>query len=132
MARKLMMMIVVAAVLLTGLSSAAAAELFRLERMVIATAVVDREPVGPAESFAADLDRVYAFIEAREIREDTTVSFVWFHHGVEVAAVPLTLGQGPRWRTFSSISVRQRPGDWRVELRDQGNNTVQSAEFMVE
>lgn len=110
---------------------ALAAELFDLERMEIAAEVVEREPVGSADTFGAGQERVYAFIEARNIRADTTVNFVWFRNDREVAAVPLSMKQGNRWRTYSSITVDQRSGDWRVELRDEAGEVVEQATFRV-
>ncbi len=129
---KMIALITALAALLAFSTPALAAEHFRVERMVVAEAVIDREPTGVSDTFAVDRERIYAFIEARDIQEDTTVNIVWFHDNQEIAVVPLSLGQGPRWRTYSSITVGERSGDWRVELHDEPGNIKKSVDFRVE
>lgn len=106
-------------------------KLFDLQRMVVAVAVEEREPVGAGDLFAADLENIYAFIEAREIRRDTEVTMVWSRNGQEVSRVSLAVRQGPRWRTFSSITLANRAGDWRVELLDETGASLRSLDFHV-
>ncbi|MFH7319428.1 DUF2914 domain-containing protein [Desulfurivibrio sp. D14AmB] len=132
MTRKLLPYVVLALVATwPGLVQAAEGQLFRLERMVVAAAVEEREPVGVADLFAGELEKVYAFIEARQISRDTQVTFVWSRNGQEVARVILGLRQGPRWRTFSSILLDHRTGDWRVELLDEAGQPLQALDFQV-
>lgn len=106
-------------------------KLFDLQRMVVAVAVEEREPVGVDDQFTADLENIYAFIEAREIRRDTEVTMVWSRNGQEVSRVSLAVRQGPRWRTFSSITLDNRAGDWRVELLDEAGANLRSLDFHV-
>ncbi len=94
--------------------------------------VMDHEPLGVSEVFPADSDRVFAFLEARDISADVTVSFVWIYQGEELARVPLNLRQGSRWRTYSSKKIVGRAGNWRVELRDNGDNVLTGVDFVVE
>ncbi|MDZ7640756.1 MAG: DUF2914 domain-containing protein [Desulfurivibrio sp.] len=117
--------------LVVAWAAPAAAAPFELQRMVTAEMVEEREPVGVAEQFAADQAKVYAFIEARGITADTEVVFVWFHNDREVVQVPLEVRQGNRWRTFSSITLAGRRGDWRVELHDQQGELLKKREFTV-
>ncbi|HET97937.1 MAG TPA: DUF2914 domain-containing protein [Desulfurivibrio alkaliphilus] len=132
MMRKLLPYVVLALVAAwPGLVQADTGELFRLERMVVAAAVEEREPVGVADLFAAELDKIYAFIEARQISRDTQVTFLWSRNGQEVARVNLGLRQGPRWRTFSSVILDRRTGDWRVELLDEAGQQLQALDFKV-
>ncbi|MDF1615024.1 DUF2914 domain-containing protein [Desulfurivibrio dismutans] len=121
-----------AAFLVVSLPVMAEEQIFRLERTKLAAEVVEREPVGVAETFSATQERVYAFIEAREVQADTTVNFVWYRNDQEVAAVPLPLRKSPRWRTFSSVTIEGRSGDWRVELRDEQGGILWKADFRVE
>ncbi len=105
---------------------------FSVERLVIAGSIEDREPFGVVDVFSASTELVYCFLDARDIREDTIVSFVWYHGETEMAKVDLTLRAGTRWRTNSSKKLGGRQGDWRVELQDAEGTVVDTVSFSVE
>ncbi|MEC4675949.1 MAG: DUF2914 domain-containing protein [Nitrospirota bacterium] len=104
---------------------------FTVSRMVIAEGIDDREPVGTAETFSSDTEKVYCFIEARDITEDTTVSFVWYFDEKEMARIDLPLKKGWRWRTYTSKKLAGLQGKWRVELEDTDGNLIDLVEFEV-
>lgn len=100
-------------------------------RAVVATDVVDREPVGEAESFAAAVGQVYFYTVLEGDFPETRLEHVWLRDGEEVARVPLTV-RGPRWRTWSSKSIpAEWAGDWEVQLVDEAGNVMESASFTV-
>lgn len=103
-----------------------------IERMVIAENIVDKEPVGAAETFPASIDKVYCFIEAKDIKEDTTLSFVWYFQGNQMAKVDMNIHKGDRWRTYSSKRLGGLKGEWKVEIQDQNEVILKIAEFQVE
>jgi hypothetical protein len=105
---------------------------FAVARLVAAEDVVDREPVGVAETFPVSIDTVYCFLEARDVAQDTEVAFAWYHEGEEVALVTLLLRAGPRWRTFSSKKVAGRTGAWSVALKDASGETIETMDFTVQ
>jgi hypothetical protein len=105
---------------------------FTIERMVVATGVEDREPVGVAEKFPQSTEKVYCFIEAKDVTEDTKVEVVWFHSGNKLHTYELGLQKGSRWRTFAYKNLRGMTGEWKVELKDSAGNTIQSLSFLVE
>lgn len=105
---------------------------FTVARFVTAEDVVDREPVGVAETFPASTDTVYCFLEARDIPRDTEVSMVWYLGEEEMAMVTLLLRESHRWRTYSSKRIAGRTGQWSVALKDAQGNTIKTAEFTVE
>lgn len=80
----------------------------RVTRAVVATSVEDREPVGVAESFSADVGTLYFYTVFEGDFEETTLEHVWLRDGEEVARVELR-ARGPRWRTWSA---KQIPADW--------------------
>jgi hypothetical protein len=104
---------------------------FTVSRLVVGTGVQDREPVGVAETFTASDDKVYCFLEATDIEEDTSVSFVWFHEESETARVEVPLGKSPRWRTYSSKLLGGQTGQWKIELQDPSGNILNSVSFEV-
>ena len=106
--------------------------LFRVERFVTATGIEEREPVGLASIFSADIERVYCFLEARDIKRDTEVTFVWYAGDTKVSEVTLGLGEGTRWRTFTYKTIGNAVGEWRIELLDETGNLIDEVKFTTE
>jgi hypothetical protein len=100
--------------------------------MVICESVTDREPVAIADTFSANTERVYCFLEAGKIESDTTISFVWYFEGREMARVSLPLAKGIRWRTYSSKKLAGLKGNWKVELQESSGIVLNSASFLVQ
>lgn len=105
---------------------------FSVERMLIAGSIEDIEPVGVVSAYSASTEKVYCFLEATDITEDTKVSFVWFHEDKRMATVTLPLRKGLKWRTYASKKLGGLTGQWRVELHDADGNVVLDAGFTVE
>lgn len=105
---------------------------FEAARFVVCEGVSDREPVGLTSTFPESTEKVYAFLEARNISADTTVDIVWSHEGVVMDSVSLRLGAGSRWRTYANKTVTGQAGNWRAELKAADGSTVASADFKVE
>ncbi len=108
------------------------APVFSVARMLIAGSIEDREPVGAVSAYSASTEKVYCFLEATDIKENTEVSFVWFHEDKKMAAVTLQLNKGPKWRTYSSKKLGGLTGAWKVELHDASGNVVLDVGFTVE
>jgi hypothetical protein len=105
---------------------------FIINRMLISESVVDKEPVVIADKFSADTEKVYCFLEAKNIEYDTTVSFVWYFENKEMARVLLPLTKGNRWRTYSSKKLAGMKGNWKVELLETSGIVLNSASFLVQ
>ena len=105
---------------------------FIIERMVISGKIVDLEPIAIGEVFSAVTEKVYCFLETRDIDEDTLVSLVWYFENKEMTRVSLPLTKGPRWRTYSSKKLGGLKGDWKVELQDSSGIVHNSVTFQVQ
>jgi hypothetical protein len=105
---------------------------FTIARLVVGTGIENREPGGVAESFSPSTERVYCFLEATEITQDTEVSFVWFHNQNELVKFNLPLQKGPRWRTYAFKNLYGQKGNWRVEIRDAEGRPLKEVKFKVE
>lgn len=105
---------------------------FTVERLVIAESVQDREPVNVTEKLSAGTENAFCFLEARSIAQDTEAVFVWYRNNEVVAKVMAPLGQGQRWRTYSSKKLNGQAGDWRVEVQDKDGNIMDTVNFIVE
>jgi hypothetical protein len=108
------------------------AEPFSVERFLTATGVEDREPVGENTVFPAETERVYSFLELRNVQQDTDITFIWYAGENAVGEVTLPVQQGDRWRTYSYKTIGGVTGEWRVELNDSEGNTINSISFSVE
>lgn len=105
---------------------------FSIERLVVCESVQNREPVGEAEIFPSTIAKVYSFLEARDIVQDTSVLFVWYFEESVHAKVDLTLREGDRWRTYASKEIRGLRGNWKVEIQDKNGNILKAIAFRVE
>jgi hypothetical protein len=105
---------------------------FEVARLVVCADVQDRSPVDIRDVFPAETQEVFCFLEARDIQEATDVKMVWYHEEAELASVSLTVGQGPRWRTYSSKQTMGRSGNWKVYLVDSADNILASVQFAIE
>jgi len=105
---------------------------FEIERLVVATGVDNRVPVGIADTFPAATAKVICFLDAKNIAADTDVAFVWLANGKEVLKTVLKLKAGPKWRTRADKTLRGQKGDWKVEIRDASGAVIKDVQFKVE
>lgn len=93
----------------------------KVKRLVVASGVQNREPVGASDTFEAGDERVYAFVElANRSSHDGGVVLV-FENGTTRAGlveldVPADVG---RWRTWGYTRGLRQPGTWNVVVREQ-------------
>ena len=113
-------------------AQAVAGPMMKLDRFVVCAGVADREPVGEADTFPATTEKVYAFVELKDIAADTEIAVVWYHGDSEAGRTTLTVRQGARWRTHAYKTLHNRTGAWRVEVLDAGGARLGEAAFTVE
>jgi hypothetical protein len=102
-----------------------------VSQAVVAAGVEDREPVGEADHFTADVERIYFFTVLEGDFPESQFEHVWLHDGEEVARVALT-ARGPRWRTWSSKAmIPEWAGDWTVRVVDANGRELASATFRL-
>jgi len=98
--------------------------------LVTATGVENRQPVGVADTFPADVGKVYAWMRVTGAA-DQAIQVVW-SYGSLTFNVPLEIG-GPSWRTWSSkIIMPVWTGEWTVEVLDAQGNSITGTTFMIE
>jgi hypothetical protein len=107
----------------------------RIERLVTATAVDQREPVTPSAFFGQRDARIYAFVEAsnESTEEETlTVHFIGPDGRVSGGVELRIPARAPRWRTWAFTEHAKEPGLWRVEIRSSQGALVGALPFEVE
>lgn len=105
---------------------------FEITRLVVATGVDNRIPVGIAETFPASTPKVICFLDAKDIAADTDVTFVWILNGKEILKTTLKLKAGPKWRTRAGKNLNNQKGDWKVEVRNAAGAVIKDVQFKVE
>lgn len=102
-----------------------------ISRAVVATDVQDREPLGEATSFGADVGTVYFYTVFEGDFGERQLEHVWIRDGEEMARVPLAV-RGPRWRTWSSKAIpADWSGNWTVRVVDEQGTELESIDFTV-
>jgi hypothetical protein len=100
---------------------------------VLCTNVVDREPVGEAADFPADVDKVYLWTKVTGLPEGESsfIHHVWLTGGEEMADVQLVV-KGDPWRTYSYKTIPPEwAGDWEVKVVGPDGNVIKSIPFTV-
>ena len=105
---------------------------FTISRMIMCERISDREPINESDTFSADAETVFCFLEAKDIEINTTISFVWYFEGQEKARIVLPLQKGRRWRTYSSKKLANMKGSWKVELLEASGIVLNTVSFQVQ
>lgn len=103
-----------------------------IARAIVTSQIDNREPVDSLAQFnEGDFNKVYFFTEVRN-KANTMITHRWFHNGKLEAEVVLKIGSD-RWRTYSSKNLvyPNHVGQWQVEVVDEKNQLIGSAEFTV-
>ena len=98
--------------------------------IVIARSVDDREPVGAGEEFPSNVGQLAGWTRVTGAA-NTTIEHVWRHRGNE-NVIPLNIGQGSPWRTWSRKTIPSDwTGQWTFEVRDADGNVIATTTFTV-
>lgn len=103
-----------------------------ISRMEIAGSVEDRQPVGIAATFPASQEKVFCYVELKDVPKDTTITFAWTFGQNETDKVTQQIKKSARWRTWGNKSLAGRIGDWKVDVLDESGTVLKSATFKVE
>lgn len=98
---------------------------------VLATEIVDRQPVGAATAFPADVGHIFFWTRVTGATAGTVIEHVWYRGDEEVARVRLRLG-GDDWRTWSRKTIPvDWTGDWQVDVVGPDDEVIESVSFTV-
>lgn len=98
----------------------------------LCTDVQERVPVGEAQSFPADVGKVFLWCRISGAGQgETTISHIWFHDGKEMANIPLPI-KGDLWRTWSFKTIPPEwAGNWEVRIVGPDGAVIKSVTFTV-
>lgn len=100
-----------------------------IEKLVMARAVEDREPVDEDDEFDAALGKVYCWMKVNCQNPPTTIKHVWYRDDQKVFQLALEI----KYATMRTWSVKGiDPGNWRVDVVDKAEQVIGSVRFHVE
>ena len=103
----------------------------QIEDAVVCQDVVDRQPIGVADTFAKETPKIYCFTRVVGATADTTITQNWYYQGTLKASVQLAV-RSPNWRTWSSKSMDPvMTGQWMVEVLSAEGTPLESIIFFV-
>ena len=103
-----------------------------LARMEICGSVMDRKPVDVSSTFAATQDKVYCYLEFKDVKKETAVNVVWTLGQNEMGKVTLTIKPYAKFRTWASKTINGMKGDWKVDVVDEQGAILKTAAFKVQ
>ncbi len=110
---------------------AAAADL-QVADAVVARSIIDRVPVGVAESFPADVGKVWCYTRIKGAEGPTTISHRWYYGERLMAEVPLEV-RSALFRTYSSKRILPSwKGEWRVDVVSEDGTVLKTVRFRIE
>ncbi len=93
--------------------------------------VKERMPVGPADSFPADVGTIYLWCRVTGAADSTSISHVWLHKEEVMATVELPVNS-IAWRTWSSKTILPEwTGQWEVRILDAAGRVLKALPFSV-
>ncbi|MCB9529929.1 MAG: DUF2914 domain-containing protein [bacterium] len=110
---------------------AEAAAPIALSAIATGTAIEDRALVGEASRFELGAGRVYVYLELAATAPGT-LEMVWRRDDKVVQTMPVDVGKGRRWRTWSYRRLgRGDAGQWTVTVVDAEGRALGEAKFEV-
>ncbi len=97
----------------------------------LGSGVTDRMPTGMADSFGADVGKVFTWCKVTGATDTTFVRHVYYFNGDEMGSVDLPV-RSSSWRTWSSKNIMPGwVGDWEVKIFDANGNLLESKTFKI-
>jgi hypothetical protein len=96
----------------------------------IGTQLVDREPVGVADTFSVKSPEIVAWTRVTGATEPTEIMHVWLYNGKEVAWAELPI-RSSSYRTWSIRPLKEMAGKWVLQVKDVDGRLLGSKDFVV-
>jgi len=104
-----------------------AAVVVKVEKLVVATGVENREATGAAASFGADVGLVYCWTKLSVDTPPAKIKYVWSMGGQKVSEYAMEIKAAGRWWASKKVT----PGSWKVEVLSENGEALGSADFTV-
>jgi len=108
---------------------------FVLSDMYIAKNVINREPLDIRHSFKLTDEKVYCFLDFKNVKAESKVIYYWIHEDLgKVLEIEQAIHPAKRFRTWLYKSLNAKEdylGNWRVLITDTHQNLLASKEFSI-
>jgi hypothetical protein len=85
-------------------------------RSAVATDLEENEPVHAAETFPADVKRLYCFSQVKGAKDSAEIEHRWYWNDRLISSIPLKIRSG-NWRTYSIKTIAPgMTGEWMVSI----------------
>ena len=99
--------------------------------MSFCAAMKGRTPIGVADTFPADIFRIYCYTRIVGASDTTAVVHSWFRGDTRMANVKLAV-KSSGWRTWSHKKMApELRGDWRVDVVAPDSSVIASKKFFL-
>ncbi|MDO8805100.1 MAG: DUF2914 domain-containing protein [Elusimicrobiota bacterium] len=105
-----------------------AAPAIKVEKIVTAASVENREPVGETSTFDSTTTQVYTWTKITSEQVPAAIKHVYYHNDKLVREITLSVNSSP-YRVWSVKNVT--PGNWKVDVTDEAGTVLASATFTV-
>jgi hypothetical protein len=103
-----------------------------VDEMVFCAGIKDREPVGAAQAFPADVFSVCCYTKIAGAQDTTAVIHNWYFGEEKIASVELAV-KSSSWRTWSSKKMMPAwRGPWKVEVTALDGTVIDTKGFRLE
>lgn len=101
-----------------------------VETAIVCLSIEERQPVGEAESFPADVEELTCFTRIVG-GEGKVVVHAWIHEGTTRARVELEIGSNS-WRTWSTKRILPSwTGSWELKIMTPEGKVLSSVPFTI-
>jgi hypothetical protein len=99
----------------------------KLEKIVAAAGVENREATGEATSFGADVGQVYCWTKLSIGDSPAKIKYVWSKDGKQVHEHQADIASSGRWWSAKKVQA----GSWKVEVVTESGESLGSVDFTV-
>lgn len=104
----------------------------RINTIIVAMEIIDREPVGSSKLFLDDIDQLFCYTSVHNLVDNNKIIHKWKFNGNEYFSNVIDIGNSDSWRCWSQITVRpELAGDWRVSVTDTLGTEIGSIDFSI-
>lgn len=101
----------------------------KVARAIFTSEIVDREPANDLTTMDNTSGRIYFYTDLRNLAGQI-VTHRWEYNDTVMAEVKFKVGDGPRWRVYSSKNLLPEwTGSWTVFVTDENERTLNTSVF---
>jgi len=106
--------------------------IFSLKTIVIATDIIEKDPIGVSRLFLNNINTLYCFTALENSSINNIIVHTWEFKNQDYLKSFINVGKSSYWRCWSRITIRpEMTGEWKVTITDTDGNYLDSIEFSI-